>query len=769
MSERRDSGGLSPDDEQVAGWARALSDDPTSPVFYDLARALLARRAPKRAALVLKGALTHHPDRDDARLLLGEALLASGRGRACTREMARVLSRQPDHLGALKLLARALRFEGQREEARGILERARELAPADTEIAGMLADPGPPAIAVRERDGRVTALVGDDESEVLEPTGSFGSSVRFLTDPLAEPTVRDVPLSFEEARRPVDPPEVFTSSHRVPDAGASSADASDDEDAEDATRPMSMPPFEEMMAAELSAMLFEADDGIPSVQVSPSLALEAARLAEAGLIEGARAARLPATPSGSAARIRPRRTRRPAVPRSRGGRGRPWIWSRRPPRHLGPRHAVRRQPGHTRQRRRPASVPCARPDDHRGAVHRLRELRRAGATEAAERPTGDRPTAELPARVVQLGELGGAAGARPPRLAPPARTPRRCWIRRQGAVGHAPGPAQRAPGGRAGLRSPHADGGLAGPAALRVGRGRGPPQHGAAPRGDGPACRPRPRCRPSRGPRRPRRRQPRPWPRPRCPRPAAGHRPCPAAATCSTSRWIPRVQRHAAGRGAPPTRCRTTWTRAPCGWIGACHPRPPERPAAPERKAERPPERKPERPPSDPRSAAGRKPERPGRAAERPAPRPGPGATGRAAAPAPARPPRIARRARRRPARAARQPARQPARGAPARPAAAGAGPRRPSARPRPRPPPGHVRRERPAAPAQPVGRPGPPPPRAALRPRPPPRSRPASVAHRGDLRGHHRPGGHLRAAGELPHGLAQRRRPGGPRAPISQ
>ena len=140
MSERRESGGLGPHDEQVAEWARALSEDPTSPVFYDLARALLARRAPKRAALVLKGALNHHPARDDARLLLGEALLASGRGRACTREMARILSRHPEHLEALKLLARALRFEGQRDEARVILERARELAPADTEVAGMLAD-----------------------------------------------------------------------------------------------------------------------------------------------------------------------------------------------------------------------------------------------------------------------------------------------------------------------------------------------------------------------------------------------------------------------------------------------------------------------------------------------------------------------------------------------------------------------------------------------------------------------------------------------------
>ncbi|MCA9527938.1 MAG: tetratricopeptide repeat protein, partial [Myxococcales bacterium] len=296
MSERRESGGLGPHDEQVAEWARALSEDPTSPVFYDLARALLARRAPKRAALVLKGALNHHPARDDARLLLGEALLASGRGRACTREMARILSRHPEHLEALKLLARALRFEGQRDEARVILERARELAPADTEVAGMLADPGPPGISVRERDGRVTALV-DDESEILEPTGSFGSSVRFLTDPLAEPTVRDVPLSLEEARRPVDPPEVFTSSHRVPEVGTSSEE-DDAEEAEDATRPMSMPPFEEMMAAELSAMLFDDADVVPSVQVSPSLALEAARLAEAGLIEAPRAARLPAAPLG---------------------------------------------------------------------------------------------------------------------------------------------------------------------------------------------------------------------------------------------------------------------------------------------------------------------------------------------------------------------------------------------------------------------------------------------------------------------------------------
>ena len=213
--------GSAASEAQMAEWARALTDDPTAPVYRELGAALLQRGAPKRAALVLSAALHHHPEDAAGRILLGEAQIAAGDPQGCAREMARLLADEPDALDGLLLLARSLRLIGQYDEAAVIIRRAETIAPHDPRVRGMV-----PATGVVE-----------------EPT--------VVEEP---PDLTDLDDELEDATRPMPSPFEF-SFEGMAEGGSSGFDESVDDSGDE-----------------------------PTVQVSPSLALEAAELVAAGLL-----------------------------------------------------------------------------------------------------------------------------------------------------------------------------------------------------------------------------------------------------------------------------------------------------------------------------------------------------------------------------------------------------------------------------------------------------------------------------------------------------
>jgi len=110
-----------------------------SDTYLEQARDLLDEGRHRRAYEVVRDALKARDDMPlDGHLLLGRALLEGGRLRACTREMARLLTAYPKNIDAMKLLGRALLEHGKAEEAWVVLKRARETAPDDAGIGALL-------------------------------------------------------------------------------------------------------------------------------------------------------------------------------------------------------------------------------------------------------------------------------------------------------------------------------------------------------------------------------------------------------------------------------------------------------------------------------------------------------------------------------------------------------------------------------------------------------------------------------------------------------
>jgi arylsulfatase A-like enzyme len=141
--------------DQALALLRALGDGPV--VAAQRAAAAMASGAPEEAERDARAVLAEQPERDDVRLILAQALLASGREPEADAELARLA---PEAASAAPWAAlrraRAAAASGDRDPAIALLELARARHPRDpglaAELGGLLEAAGrlTDALAVRE-------------------------------------------------------------------------------------------------------------------------------------------------------------------------------------------------------------------------------------------------------------------------------------------------------------------------------------------------------------------------------------------------------------------------------------------------------------------------------------------------------------------------------------------------------------------------------------------------------------------------------------------
>jgi tetratricopeptide (TPR) repeat protein len=113
----------------VERYERILAADPRSRAFVELARALLEEGDAARAADVCLRGLAHHPGSILGRVVLGRALLATGRERSAVSAFEGAAAVEPENPYALNLACEALVERGLAGRAPHLFERAAALQP----------------------------------------------------------------------------------------------------------------------------------------------------------------------------------------------------------------------------------------------------------------------------------------------------------------------------------------------------------------------------------------------------------------------------------------------------------------------------------------------------------------------------------------------------------------------------------------------------------------------------------------------------------------
>jgi predicted Zn-dependent protease len=245
--------------QRIAALERAVAADPASDLFLELARTLIEGRQYKRATLILRAGLRTRADHLPGTLLLGEALLARGKRKSATRELARLLSRHPSSVPAMVLLGRSL-IEGMKlDEALIILQRARQTAPNDGTVIDLL-DRVHGLRRGRERSvvlqapsrkvPRKPAFTGyiqhaaegpvDDPSVLIDASYKAELSENDLEETSGADSLRD--HLEDTGHLPIDQDVTFQEGLVQQHPYSAMGTASLEEDEDDRTRPMSTPP-----------------------------------------------------------------------------------------------------------------------------------------------------------------------------------------------------------------------------------------------------------------------------------------------------------------------------------------------------------------------------------------------------------------------------------------------------------------------------------------------------------------------------------------------
>ena len=176
---------------RAAELERTFDDDPTSEVFFELARAKLQLGQTTAAVHILETGLAIHLHHVEGRSLLAESLLLVGRSRSGARHAANVLRSEPTHLPSMRTLARALLSDDKPEEAWIVLRRALEHDPSDALTQGLQAEAlmqlqhaaPEPGIGVREHNGVVIDLSDRAAAALPAPTAGFTGYIRAIAGP----------------------------------------------------------------------------------------------------------------------------------------------------------------------------------------------------------------------------------------------------------------------------------------------------------------------------------------------------------------------------------------------------------------------------------------------------------------------------------------------------------------------------------------------------------------------------------------------------------
>jgi len=122
----------------VEKYEQMLSQDPTSTVFVELARAYLERGDNDRAVTVCEQGVAHHPNSVVGRVLWGKALINKGKAADAMKQFDLAVNIDRENPHAYNLISEALLRKGLFRSALPILRKAAALQPNDARIAQWL-------------------------------------------------------------------------------------------------------------------------------------------------------------------------------------------------------------------------------------------------------------------------------------------------------------------------------------------------------------------------------------------------------------------------------------------------------------------------------------------------------------------------------------------------------------------------------------------------------------------------------------------------------
>ncbi|MBI3184616.1 MAG: tetratricopeptide repeat protein [Myxococcales bacterium] len=175
----------------VERYEQILSQDPTSTVFVELAKALIERGEHQRAIEVCKGGLSHHKGSVVGRVLWGKALINLGRPAEAMEQFDQAIGIDKENPHAYNLIGEVLLHKGLYRSALPLLKRAVALQPNDGRVRQWLeqthrALAGGPAPVLADH----TSVDGDPSALMTDPGAREEAP---LSDPHASPTLVDIP------------------------------------------------------------------------------------------------------------------------------------------------------------------------------------------------------------------------------------------------------------------------------------------------------------------------------------------------------------------------------------------------------------------------------------------------------------------------------------------------------------------------------------------------------------------------------------------------
>ncbi|MBI5542751.1 MAG: tetratricopeptide repeat protein [Deltaproteobacteria bacterium] len=118
----------------VEKYQQILESDPGSLVFVELAKALLDRGAPAKAAEVCASGLEHHPESVVGRVLWGKALIGCGRPAEAMDQFDKAIAIDRENPSAYNLIGEVLLHKGLFRSSIPILKKAVALQPSDNRV-----------------------------------------------------------------------------------------------------------------------------------------------------------------------------------------------------------------------------------------------------------------------------------------------------------------------------------------------------------------------------------------------------------------------------------------------------------------------------------------------------------------------------------------------------------------------------------------------------------------------------------------------------------
>ncbi|MBL8937759.1 MAG: tetratricopeptide repeat protein [Archangium sp.] len=186
----------------VEKYEQMLSQDPTSTVFVELARAYLDKGENDKAIEVCKQGCSHHPSSVAGRVLWGKGLINSGKAAEAMQQFDAAVNIDKENPHAYNLISEVLLRKGLYRSALPILRKASALQPNDNRIKQWLEQArtalagGPAPVLYDETSVNTKALAEQQQPQ---------APIAVAPAPAPEPVTAVAPVVAEPAARPSGP------------------------------------------------------------------------------------------------------------------------------------------------------------------------------------------------------------------------------------------------------------------------------------------------------------------------------------------------------------------------------------------------------------------------------------------------------------------------------------------------------------------------------------------------------------------------------------